>query len=110
LINTLVENTLFPAFKSEGYKAEVMHTVNFIVIDHLISLAGDPGSYPQVRAIVNHQLAEIKARLENTESSGSSEVYRLAYIEQISENRVKHLDHLPRLPPGAPIGMECMDH
>ena len=93
-----------------GYEAEIRHGVNFIVIDHLIRLAGDPHSSPQVKAIVVRELNDLNTWLEEKQVTGLSETYKLAYMEQIKDNKVIHLPNLPELPPGAPIGMECMDH
>jgi hypothetical protein len=110
LLESLLISTLLSAPGDLDYRAELMYTVNFIVIDHLIRLANDPVSYPQVKAIVEQHLSHLKEKLVKEENKGVSGAYKTALIKQIEENKVKHLDHLPELPPGAPIGMECMDH
>jgi hypothetical protein len=107
---TLVEKTVMTLNNETGYEPEIRHSVNFIVIDHLIRLAGDPYSSPQVKAIVVRELNELNTWLEEKQVTGLSETYKLAYMEQIKQNKVKHLPNLPVLPPGAPIGMECLDH
>jgi hypothetical protein len=107
-VSTLVKRTIQDTPSGTGYREEVVHTVNFIVIDHLISLANDEGAMAQVKAIVNHQLGELKKWLEANPSTGLSDIYRQAMIRQIGENKVTILEHLPSVPPGAPIGMECL--
>lgn len=110
LLGFLVDRHIRSLPSSKGYKEEVMYTVGFIVIDHMIRLANDQGTSPQVKALADHRLSELKEWLENPEKEGLDPVYRKAYADQISKNKVKHLDHLPALPPGSPIGMECMWH
>ena len=110
ITRTLVEKTVMTLNNETGYEPEIRHSVNFIVIDHLIRLAGDPHSSPQVKAIVVRELNELNTWLEEKQVTGLSETYKLAYMEQIKQNKVKHLPNLPELPPGAPIGMECLDH
>ena len=72
-------------------------------------LANEEGASPQVKARAGFHLAELKDWLEDEENKGLDPVYRRALIDQISKNKVKHLDHLPALPPGSPIGMDCME-
>jgi hypothetical protein len=110
LLQRLVKQTIHSLPSTKGYAEEVAHTIGFIVIDHLIRLANDGDASPQVKALTSHELSELKVWLENTENEGLDPVYRKAFAEQISKNKVKHLDHLPDLPPGSPIGMGCMDH
>ena len=57
---------------------------------------------------LKEKLAEEMGKGEMGE--GEVKAYRSALLKQIEENKVKHLDHLPEIPPGAPIGMECMDY
>jgi len=110
LLTFLVDRHIRSLPSSKGYREEVMYTVGFIVIDHMIRLANEQGTSPLVKALADHRLSELKEWLENPEKEGLDPVYRKAYANQISKNKVKHLDHLPALPPGSPIGMECMDH
>jgi hypothetical protein len=110
ILKLLIEKHIQSLPASKGYREEIMHTVGFLVIDHMIRLANEQGTSPQVKALASHHLAELKTWLENPENKGLNPVYRKAYAEQIGKNKVKHLDHLPALPPGSPIGMECLDH
>ncbi len=103
----LIEQTLMTLSSHTGYEQEVSHSVNFIVLDHLIRLAGDDHSIPQVKAIVKRKLDELVKWLEQKQVSGLSETYKLAYIDQIKENKIRYLKTLPKLPPGSPIGEEC---
>lgn len=110
LLEILVERTIHSIPLSSGYTQEVMHTVGFLVIDHMIRLSAGTDTSPLVKARVIHQLNNLTTWLENSENEGLDPVYRMAYVEQIKKGKVKHLDHLPDLPPGSPIGMECFDH
>lgn len=106
--SALIEQTIQSTPAGNGYREEVMHTVNFIVIDHLISLAHEDTAYPQVRALVKHRLGELKTWLEESSANEDNDIYRKAYIRQIDENKTTLLEHLPTIPPGAPIGMDCL--
>lgn len=108
LIEALINSTIFPTPDKLDYETELRQTVNFIVIDHLLGLASDPESYPQVKAIVEQELSSLKEILAKEETEGSVKVYRSALIKQIEGKKVVLLDHLPQLPPGSPIGMGCM--
>ncbi|MGW8314402.1 MAG: zinc-dependent metalloprotease [Bacteroidales bacterium] len=108
VVSSLIDHTIRSTPAGTGYREEVMHTVNFIVIDQLISLAHDDGATPQVQAVVNQQLVDLKIWLEGRTAEDFDITYRLAYIRQIGENKSTILDHLPEIPPGAPIGMDCL--
>jgi len=110
LLESLVERTIHSIPTSKGYTQEVMHTVGFLVIDHMIRLSTGTDTSPLVKARVSHQLKALTKWLENPETKGPDAIYVEAYIEQIKKGKVKHLDHLPDLPPGSPIGMECFGH
>ena len=106
----LLDRTIYTGGGTDRYLSEVWQTVDFIVIDHLISLANDPGSLPQVKAVVSGQLAILLNKLEDDKVPGLSKVTRQAFIKQIRDNEVIYLPSLPEIPPGSPIGMECMDY
>jgi len=107
VLGSLMKKTIQSTSAEESYMNEVMHTVNFILIGHLIDLANNDGSYPQVNAIVNQQLNVLKSWLEKKSPKEFNVVYGQAYLKQIEENKATFLEHLPAIPPGAPIGMEC---
>ena len=108
VVTSLIQQTVQSTPAGSGYREEVMHTVNFIVIGHLISLAQDDGATPQVKAIVKHRIGELKKWLEDRSSAEFSDIYKEALIRQIDENKATLLDDLPSIPPGAPIGMDCL--
>ena len=110
LLESLVDRTIHSIPSSKGYTEEVMHTVGFLVIDHMIKLSTGTDTSPLVKARVSHQLSVLTTWLENPETKGPDAIYKEAYIDQIKKGKVKHLDHLPGLPPGSPIGMECFGH
>jgi hypothetical protein len=106
LLEMLVGRTIQATPSGDGYREEVMHTVNFIVIAHLVNLAQDSQSYPQVKAIAADQLEELKSWLGQLNSVAFSNTYRQAYIRQINENEPTLLKEIPSIPPGSPIGMD----
>jgi hypothetical protein len=110
LLESLVDRTIHSIPSSKGYSEEVMHTVGFLVIDHMIRLSTGTETSPLVKARVSHQLSVLTTWLEDPETKGPDAIYKEAYIDQIKKGKVKHLDHLPDLPPGSPIGMECFGH
>ena len=110
VVSTLIEQTVQATPTGTGYPEEVMHTVNFIAIDHLISLAQNEDATPQVRAVVRHRLEDLKQWLEEKSAEEFNDTYRKAYIRQIGENKAAILPHLPAIPPGAPIGMDCLEY
>jgi hypothetical protein len=109
LLSSLIEETLHGIRSEVGYDEEVQHTINFVVLEHIINLGLHQQSKPQVKAIVKSQLEQLLAWLEKKKISGTAESYKMAYMDQIWENRITLLPHIPEIPPGAPIGMDCME-
>lgn len=105
IISTLLEKTIKATPSGEGYREEIMHTVNFIVIDHLISLSKNDKAYPQVKAIARNSIKELKSWLENEEEVPFSDTYRLAYLRQIKDDKATEIKNIADLPPGSPIGL-----
>jgi hypothetical protein len=85
-----------------------MHTVNFTVIDHLLRLRESGTAHPQVKAIARQQLSELKSWLEDQDKAAISKAYRDAYIAQIDAGKILTHEQMPVIPPGSPIGMECI--
>ena len=108
IFSTIMKETIQSTSPATRYREEVMHTVNFILIGHLINLGQDEKAYPQVRAIVNDRLNKLKLWLEKQSAKEYNNIYRQAYIKMINEKKVTFLEDLPPIPPGAPIGMGCM--
>jgi hypothetical protein len=76
----------------------------------MIRLAGDEDAYPQVRALARRELENLKNRLDQMELKDLQAVYVKALSDQIRENKVRYLKHLPSIPPGSPIGSCCKHH
>lgn len=110
LITALLDQTIRATHAGSGYREEVMHTVNFIVVAHLNSLVKNERAYAQVRAIASAQLKILKAWLEDAENVPFSDAYRHALVQQIETSGESYLEQLPSIPPGSPIGMECMEY
>jgi hypothetical protein len=110
VIGELLQKTLWTLPDQPGYESEIRHTVNFIVLDHLIRLSDQETASPQVRAIVKRKLEELKEQLDKVHYAGVNEACRAAYVDQITEGKVRYLPYLPPVPPGAPIGMECQTY
>jgi len=108
LVKTLLDAHFYTMKEERGYAAEVAHALRFIVIDHLLQLGQSDGSYPQVKAVVAEELDDLRDWLKDTDFDGLQKVYVKAYRDQIKEGKAVYLHSLPEIPPGSPIGMDCM--
>lgn len=110
VLEMLIDRSVRSLPPRQGYREEVLYTVGFLVIDHLIRLANENLSAPQVKAHAGFHLENLKTWLADPENQDMDSTYKKAFLDQISRNKVKDLKQLPVLPPGSPIGMECFGH
>ena len=108
VIDELVKHTFDNTKKSE-YQAEVQTTINFNVLKHLMNLSASKQSIPQVKAIVNARLNNLKAELLNEDSAINREMYYR--IEQFMDKPDKfEVIPSPQIPDGSPIGsFQCFN-
>jgi hypothetical protein len=95
-----------------GLSREVQRTVRYVVLAHLMSLAGDDSAAPQVRAIASLRLDDLKKRAAAMAASNdvmdrAQGHYATELIDQFSREPGKFV--LPKAvepPPGQPIGAD----
>ncbi|MDC6364515.1 MULTISPECIES: zinc-dependent metalloprotease [Flavobacteriaceae] len=92
----------------DAYHDEVQNTINFRVLFHIMNLAAHKEVHPQVNAIANESLKEIRSYvLNNGKNAIAVEMVRRidAFLNKPSEFKVIVA---PKIPDGSPIGMGCM--
>ena len=93
----------------DDYEEEVQHTINFRVLYHLMNLAAHNAVHPQVNAVANEALENLKTQLlTDGKNAISAEMVRRidAFMKEPSEFK---LIPVSTIPDGSPIGMDCMD-
>ena len=106
---TEIANGTLDISHKNAYHAEVQHTINFRVLYHIMNLAAHDDVHPQVNALANEALKNIKTRLlGNGRSPISVEMVRRidAFLEKPTAFKVISA---PKIPDGSPIGMDCMN-
>jgi len=96
-----------------GYKAAVQRTVNAVVLDHLMTLAGDEHASAQVRAVASLKLDELRKWIATQTPSAKDDAVRAQFffaasqIERFQKNPAEIRLTAPALPPdGDPIGTD----
>ncbi|MCA0959997.1 zinc-dependent metalloprotease [Muricauda ruestringensis] len=93
----------------DAYHQEVQNTINFRVLYHIMNLAAHDKVHPQVNAIANQTLSELKTQLlSNGKNAISTEMVKRidAFTKKPSDFK---LIPVSKIPDGSPIGMDCMD-
>jgi hypothetical protein len=106
VLNQITSNTIKKGHK-DSYVSEVQNNINFRVLFHLMNLAGHDKVHPQVNAIANRVLVDLKSSLL---SSGKNAI-GMEMVRRINAFNA-HPDKFeviptPKLPDGSPIGMDC---
>ncbi len=92
-----------------GYEGEVQQVVNFGVLRQLMQLGLDTDTHPQVPALANAALYDLRTRLlKSGESASAREMLRRIdrYFEHPEDFKP---EKAPQIPDGSPIGMGCLD-
>ncbi|NEV93981.1 zinc-dependent metalloprotease [Psychroflexus sp. YR1-1] len=108
VLQELVKNS-FRQKHSSDYLTQVQNTINFNVLKHVMNLSASDESIPQVKALANKILAELKDRFSKDDSAITSEMhYR---IEQFMEDPEEfEVIPSPAIPDGSPIGsFQCLN-
>jgi hypothetical protein len=102
VLKRLVESTLKQTHKS-SYLQEVQNSINFNVLKHLMNLSANSKSIPQVKAIANSSLRNLKSDLTKSNTDIAQEmIYR---IDQFMEKPDQfEVIPSPKIPDGSPIG------
>lgn len=106
VLEALAESTIKRSFK-DPYLQEVQNTINFNVLQHLLYLAVNKKSIPQVKAVVNNKIIELESWLKS--NSISNKIFNAQLLREISKFKenpelFKPKVEAPKIPDGSPIG------
>lgn len=106
VLDQVVSNTL-TASQKEAYLSEVQTSINFRVLFHLMNLAAHKNVHPQVNAITNKKLDDLKSALMiYGGNANNAEIVRRINAFMKNPDKFKVVPS-PKLPDGSPIGMGC---
>ncbi|EAR00290.1 zinc-dependent metalloprotease [Maribacter sp. HTCC2170] len=107
VLSTTIKSTIDKQHK-DVYISEVQQNINFRVLYHLMNLAAHKDVHPQVNAIANHKLKELRMRLMTKSDIIAPEMVRR--IDKFIKAPEKfEVIQAPKIPDGSPIGMDCMN-
>lgn len=108
VLQELVKNTFGKTHKSD-YLTQVQSSINFNVLKHVMNLSASDNSIPQVKALANAILRELKNSFSKTNSAIAKEM--LYRIDQFMEKPEKFkVIPSPSIPDGSPIGsFQCLN-
>ncbi|WP_273567067.1 zinc-dependent metalloprotease [Maribacter halichondriae] len=106
VLDEVVDNTIKKQQK-DSYLGEVQTNINFRVLFHMMNLAAHDNVHPQVNAIANQKLKELKTSIltSGKKAEAAEMVRRIDQFYEKPEN-FKVLPS-PKIPDGSPIGMDC---
>lgn len=106
VLNALTSNTIRKTNK-DFYLNEVQNNINFRVLFHLMNLAAHDEVHPQVNAIANKALGDLKSSLLiSGKNATAMEMVRRINAFNVHPDKFKVIA-APKLPDGSPIGMGC---
>lgn len=106
-LDQLLAATWYKADPTDGYQAEVKRLTEKLLLQKMIDLASDQGATSQARAIAGLKLAELKGKLNSSNTNPKIAAHHLFALEQIrraDENAADVKATNPQTPPdGMPI-------
>jgi hypothetical protein len=105
VIKGLEEEVLVKTYK-DTYKMQVQRTINYRVLFHIMNLAAHKEVHPQVNAITNDFLRELKTKYISSSDADLKEMARRISIFMEDPEEFKVIA-APQIPDGSPIGMDC---
>ena len=110
VLSIIIENTLFYNAPN-GLQGEVKRASDFVVLDHLMSLASNPNASTAVQSITMLQIKSLSTRLMRLNSKGLREKGHNDMLMKRIENFLDNPDsfkriEIPKAPPGSPIGSD----
>lgn len=106
VLDAVVEKTIQKNTK-DAYINEVQTNINYRVLFHLMNLAAHQKVHPQVNAIANQKLKNLKSSLlSNGKSANAAEMVR-RIDKFMSKPEDFKVIPTPKIPDGSPIGMDC---
>ncbi|MGI9546946.1 MAG: zinc-dependent metalloprotease [Flavobacteriaceae bacterium] len=106
VLDIILRNTIYKTHK-DPYLNAVQTSVNYRVLEHLITLGATGKTSPQVKSTSHAKLMELKSQLGAQDSaSDRDEMIRLINLYFKSPAKFKSIP-VPKIPDGSPIGMDC---
>jgi len=106
VLDEVIDKTIMKLHK-DAYIKETQNNINYRVLFHLMNLAAHDEVHPQVNAIANQKLENLKTTLISTgKNANSMEMVRRIDGFYAYPNKFKVIP-TPKLPDGSPIGMDC---
>lgn len=107
VISELVSKTIGLKHKN-GYLSEAQNIVNFRVLFHIMNLAGHTEVHPQVNAIAQQKLKELRFELAKDSGNNAIHAEMIKRIQAFKEHpELFKVVPAPKIPDGSPIGMSC---
>jgi len=106
VLDAVISGTLKKRF-NDTYLDEVQNNINYRVLFHLMNLAASEKVHPQVNAMANNKIKELKTTiLAKLKGDNAKEIVRR--IDKFFDDP-KEFKVLPvsKIPDGSPIGMDC---
>ena len=108
VLNQLVNTTLNYNYK-DSYLNGVQQNINFRALYYITKLALSKNVHPQVNAIANFKLNELKNKYNAVSTPYALEIVtRINYYQKHPE--LFKVVTSPKIPDGSPIGMECLSN
>ncbi len=111
LVKDVLSKTVRTKFK-KGYHGEIQKLVNWQTLQHLMQLASDKESYPQVTETILFEMMRLKTYLsEGGRATDPAAILLKKEIESFIGNPMsyKTKTEASKIPDGSPIGMDCME-
>ncbi|MGB5376844.1 zinc-dependent metalloprotease, partial [Muriicola sp.] len=101
-----LETEVLMKTQKDAYHMQVQRTINYRVLFHIMNLAAHKQVHPQVNAIANDFLRELKTTYMSSSEADLKEMARRinVFMEDPEEFEVIAA---PKIPDGSPIGMDC---
>lgn len=107
VLDAVVDATIEKRNK-DAYIAEVQQNINYRALYHVMNLAAHVNVHPQVNAIANLKLKELRGKLMLKTDVNAAEMIRR--IDKFLKAPEKfEIIKAPKIPDGSPIGMDCME-
>jgi hypothetical protein len=105
VINRLIANSFQKNHKND-YLNTVQTSINYRVLFHIMNLAAHQGVHPQVNALANEKLKELRTLFVTSQKADLKEMVRR--IDHFNKERDEFkVIPVPKIPDGSPIGMDC---
>lgn len=96
--------------KTKGYHQEIQTMVNFSVLNHIMAMAGNDRSFPQVSAITNFELMKLKTLLAKDHVNPLA-LHMVKTIDKFLSNPKGYKTVVyPKIPDGSPIGSDVCSY